>query len=137
MGKTSTEYDLEDHILKEPDDYQLIINDESAIVKCSCKQKINLPLPTERKHYQLSNYYKHLTRNDQCTVIKTKCLALEEEEEEEDEDDDLESRNAIPSSSLSHRLASAPTRNHHQSSKRSADGPSSSFPEAKRFRRKW
>lgn len=60
-----TEYNLEDHMLKEPDDYQLIINDESATIKCSCKQKVNLPLPRERKHYQLSNFYKHLTRNDQ------------------------------------------------------------------------
>ena len=135
-------------MLKEPDDYQLIINDESATIKCSCKQKVNLPLPRERKHYQLSNFYKHLTRNDQCTVIKTKCSALEEDEEkeeqeeeqeekEQEESDDLDSRNATPSISQSHRVATAPKRNHRPLSKRSVDGPSSSSPEAKRHRRKW
>ena len=37
--KHRTDYNLDDHLLIEPYDYELIINEDSAIVKCSCKKK--------------------------------------------------------------------------------------------------
>lgn len=133
--KHRTDYNLEDHMLIEPDDYQLIINEDSAIVKCSCKQKLNLPLPRERKHYQLSNFYKHLTRNDQCDVIKKKCSAVEQHADEES--DDANSSDDFSPIAISRRSTADLTRTDDQPLKRPADDSSNSSRKVKRGRQRW
>jgi hypothetical protein len=70
--KNRDQFNLEHYALTEPDDYQIIINDKSAFIKCCCNKKINIPMVTGRKYYQLSNFYKHLTQNSQCTAIERK-----------------------------------------------------------------
>lgn len=39
--------------------------DDSASVTCSCEEKISRPHAKDRTHYHLSNFYKHLTQNDE------------------------------------------------------------------------
>ena len=85
--KYRSENRLESYEISEPDDYALILTNDSASVKCSCKVRINLSMLKERVHYQLSNFYKHLTQNDHCIVIKRKSTASESE----DDDDSLSS----------------------------------------------
>ena len=71
----------------ELDEYDLITTNDTASVMCSCGEQISLPLPKGRLYYQLSNFYKHLTQNDQCMVIRrhlTKSLP-------QDDDDDSSS----------------------------------------------
>jgi len=132
--KHRNDYDLNDEAFTEPDDYELIINDSSAMIKCSCNQKINLPLLNERKHYQLSNFYKHLTRNDQCTAIRRKCVTSETDE---DNDDDSETSfpSPVPSSSQ-HSIQRTTITKNSQQLKRSSDSSSNSVSKAKRRRRK-
>ena len=83
------QYHLENHQYSDPQDYQLIIATDSASIMCSCRQKINLPFPKERSHYQLSNFYKHLKMNKKCTAIKRKRLLSDCDEQLNDEDDKL------------------------------------------------
>lgn len=123
-------YDLDNHLLQETDDYELIINRDSTIIKCSCNQNIRLPLPAGRKYYQLSNFYKHLKGNDQCNVISKKCSTSEA-------DDDAESFKNIPAALPSRRLTDVVETNEEQRLKQFADDSSSSFPKAKSSRRKW
>jgi hypothetical protein len=100
------EYRLENHPMIEPDDYELIIDDTSATVKCSCGQNINLPFPKDRPHYQLSNFYKHLTQTDQCTTIQQKRVGPESS----DDDDSF----SLPSSPLRPASLLRPTSSHRQ-----------------------
>ena len=81
--KNRDQFDVENHMLTEPDDYQIIISDNSVIIKCCCNKKINIPMIKGRKHYQLSNFYKHLTQNDQCTAIKRKRTGTEHDSDDE------------------------------------------------------
>lgn len=81
--KYRREQRLSSYQIVESDDYELILTNDTAIVKCSCKTRINLPLPKERDHYQLSNFYKHLTQNVQCSVIKRKSTASESEHDDD------------------------------------------------------
>ena len=46
--KYRSENRLESCEISEPDDYELILTNDSAIVKCSCKTRINLVIPKER-----------------------------------------------------------------------------------------
>ena len=92
----------------ELDEYELVITDNSASVICSCGEKIGLPHPQNRIHYQLSNFYKHLTQNDQCTVIRQR-LAKSQSNDENDDDD---------SSSLSSLNSSTPSPSRLLSSKK-------------------
>jgi hypothetical protein len=64
------QFKLENYALTEPNDYEIIINDKSAFVKCCYNKRINIPMVIGRKYYQLSNFYKHLTENSQCTAIE-------------------------------------------------------------------
>lgn len=63
------QYHLENRQYNDPQNYQLIISTDSASIMCSCRQKINLPFPKGRSHYQSSNFYKHLKMNKKCTAI--------------------------------------------------------------------
>jgi hypothetical protein len=81
--KNRGQYDLENHTLTEPDDYRIILNEKSALVKCSCNKQINIPMLIGRKHYQLSNFYKHLTQAGQCTAIERKRKRTEPEDEDD------------------------------------------------------
>jgi len=83
--KNRDQLNVENYTLTEPDDYQIIINDKSASIQCYCKKKINIPMLTGRKHYQLSNFYKHLMQNNQCTVFERKRPRTES-----DDDDNLD-----------------------------------------------
>jgi hypothetical protein len=94
-------FNLENYALTEPDDYQIIINNKSAFVECCCNKKINIPMVTGRKYYQLSNFYKHLTQNTQCTAIERKRSKTES-----DNDDDLDV-------SFSPSSSSNPSSRHH------------------------
>ena len=76
-----SQYSLEHCRLIESDDYHLYIKNDSAIVKCSCKRNILLPMPDGRRYYQLSNFYKHLTQTGQCTLIKRKQMPRETQNE--------------------------------------------------------
>lgn len=78
-----SQYDLENSRLIESDDYQLNIKNDSVIVKCSCKRNIRLSLLNSRRHYQLSNFYKHLTQSSHCTIIRRKQMPLESGSEDE------------------------------------------------------
>lgn len=133
--KHRNDFNLNDDIFTEPDDYELIIDERSAMIKCSCNQKINLPLLKERKHYQLSNFYKHLTCNDPCAAIKRKYMTAESDK---DNDDDSQM-------SFSSRVSSRSQRSTHKTTttkncqpiKRSTEGSSDSVSRAKRRRGKW
>ena len=101
LEKHRTEYRIENVRFIEPDDYKIAINANSASVQCSCYRKINLPLPKDRDHYQLSNFYKHLTQNNQCTALeRTRPMS------ESESDDD----HADVSSSLYSTASSTPLR---------------------------
>ena len=99
------------------------------------QKKMNLPLPRERKHYQLSNFYKHLTRNDQCDVIKRKGSAVEEHVDEES--DDVNSSDDFLPIPTSRRSTDDLTRTDDQSLKRPAGRSSNSSRKVKRGRRRW
>lgn len=79
------DFNLEHSLLIETDDYQLIIKNDSVSVKCSCKRNISLTRPMDRLHYQLSNFYKHLTQSTRCTVISKKKMPLEPAREDDSE----------------------------------------------------
>jgi hypothetical protein len=40
-------------------------------------------MPSGRKHYQLSNFYKHLTQAGQCTTIERKRKGTESEDDDD------------------------------------------------------
>jgi hypothetical protein len=92
--KNRDQFNLENYALTEPDDYQIIINDKSAFVKCCCNKRINIPMVIGRKYYQLSNFYKHLTQNNQCTAIER-----QRPKTGSDNDDDLDVSSSPSSSS--------------------------------------
>ena len=132
--KHLNDYNLNDDVFTEPDDYELIIDERSAMIKCSCNQKINLPLLKGRKHYQLSNFYKHLARNDLCTAIKRKCMTSESDEDDNDDSGmSLSSHIPSPSSRSNHKTT---TTKNYQQIKRSSDSSSNSVSKAKRRRGK-
>ena len=79
------DFNLEHSRLIETDDYQLIIKNDSVTVKCSCNRNISLTRPIDRLHYQLSNFYKHLTQSTRCTVINKKKMPLEPAREDDAE----------------------------------------------------
>ena len=79
--KIRGKYDLEDHVLKQPDDYQVIINGKVALVQCCCNKRIKIPMPKGRKNYQLSNFYKHVTDAGQCTAIERKRKRTESDDD--------------------------------------------------------
>jgi hypothetical protein len=136
--KHRNDYDLENHSLKEPDDYVLIIDRNSAIIKYSCNRRITLPLPKERKCYQLSNFYKHLMRSDKCTVIKRKCDASETDGSGDDNNDpDPDSSSNSPSESSTHPPKKPLITASNQLSKRPGGASSVSHSNAKRYRQKW
>ncbi|CAF4871070.1 unnamed protein product [Rotaria sp. Silwood2] len=128
--KNRDQYDLENHVLAEPDDYQIIINDKSAIITCCCNKKINIPMPNERKHYQLSNFYKHLTQNGQCTAIERKRTRTESDID----DDSIASFSSSRSSNLSNRFHAKTTIKDSQQLTKSVNNSSHSISKHKRHR---
>ena len=58
--------------LLEPDDYNLVLTNDSGSIICSCGTSIVLRGPDGRTHYQLSNHYQHILRNERCNVMKRK-----------------------------------------------------------------
>ena len=129
--KNRDQHNLENHVLTEPDDYQVIINDKSAFVKCCCNQKINTPLPTGRKHYQLSNFYKHLTQNGQCTAIERKRARTESDSD----DDSIESFSPSSSSNPPSRFHAKTTTEDNQQSMKLNNNLSHSISKHKRHRK--
>jgi hypothetical protein len=109
--KNRDQYNLEDYVLTEPDDYQIILGEKSAVIKCCCNKKINIPMLNGRKHYQLSNFSKHLTQNGQCTVIERKRARTESDS---DDDDSTASLSLSRSSNISNRFHAATTIKDHQ-----------------------
>ncbi|CAF1401633.1 unnamed protein product [Adineta ricciae] len=75
--KHRDQFNLGSDALTEPDDYQIVFNNKSAVIKCRCNQTINIPIPKGRKHCQLSNFYKHLTQSSQCAAAKRKRASTE------------------------------------------------------------
>lgn len=140
--KHRNEYDLQDNadVLTEFEDYELIIDDNSAVVKCSCNQKINLPTVKGRNHYQLSYFYKYLTYNDQCTILKRKCVKSVPDVDNDDEDNNEVSTmpfsSPVSSSSRRSAIPKITTATNNQPLKRSSNSSSKSLSQEKRHRRK-
>ncbi|CAF1630170.1 unnamed protein product, partial [Adineta ricciae] len=67
--KNRDQYDLGNAALTELEDYQITISDQMAVIQCCCNKRISLPKLRGRKTYQLSNFYKHLTRKGRCNAI--------------------------------------------------------------------
>ena len=82
--KIRDNYGLADLVLKQPDDYQVIINGNAALVQCCCNKQIKIPMPKGRKNDQLSNFYKQITNVGQCTAIERKRKRTESDDDGED-----------------------------------------------------
>ena len=75
-----------------------------------------------RKHYQLSNFYKHLTQNGQCTAIERKRTRTES-----DSDDSTASVSSSRSSNLPSRFHGKTTIKDSQQSTKSVNNSSHSI----------
>ena len=129
--KNRGQYDLENQTLTEPDDYRIIVNEKSALVKCSCNKQINIPMLSGRKHYQLSNFYKHLTQAGQCTAIERKRKRTEPEGKDDSATSILPPfASTLPDRSHAHGVTQVS-----QQSTRSNDASSGSTGKQKRYRR--
>lgn len=77
--------------LLEPDDYKVVLDDNSCSIVCSCGTSVLLRCPTGRKYYQLSNYYQHVIGSEKCNLIKRK-------QRDQEMDDDSTDSHLAPSS---------------------------------------
>jgi hypothetical protein len=75
---------LADQTLLEPNDYKLVVTDNSVSIICSCGTSIILRCPSGRKHYQLSNYYQHVVGSERCDLITRKQRSQQRDNDPED-----------------------------------------------------